>query len=144
MIEQLHPEEQRAMLELLIYMAKADGKITDVEEQVLQNYATLTQIDFDTLDGNYMPEELVARLHSPKARFIVLQEVLRIAHIDGYFAEDEQQAVLDLAAEMGVPLDYLQEIESWVVEGLRWVWRGEELMEIAYSRMQPLPEDEDE
>lgn len=144
MIEQLQPEEQRAMLELLLYMAKTDGKITDVEDQILHNYATLTHINFDSLDGNYAPEELMLRLHSPRARFIVLQEVLRLAHIDGYFADDEQSAILDLAAMMGISLEFLKEVETWVLDGLRWVWHGEELLDRAEAELQPLANDEDE
>ena len=129
MIERLEADEQKALLELLIFMAKADGKVADIEQEILQNYATLVEIDFAELAGDRTPEELIPKFHSHVSRAIVLQELLRLSHLDGLFSEGEQSAIIEIAALMGFPLDLVQRLDAWVVDGLKWVWRGEELLD---------------
>jgi hypothetical protein len=129
MIERLEADEQKALLELLIFMAKADGKVADIEQEILQNYATLVEIDFAELAGDRSPEELIPQFHSYVSRAIVLQELLRLSHLDGLFSEGEQSAIIEIAALMGFPLDLVQRLDAWVVDGLKWVWRGEELLD---------------
>jgi len=129
MIERLEADEQTAMLELLIYMAKADGKVADIEQEILQNYATIVEIDFAGLSGERTPQELIPRFHSHVSRAIVLQELLRLSHLDGLFSEGEQSAIIDIAALMGFSMGLVQRFDEWVVDGLRWVWRGEDLLD---------------
>jgi tellurite resistance protein len=131
MLDRLNSEEQRVLLELLIFMAKADGKVVDIEDEVLHQYAELLDVDFDELDGNLGPDQLIPQLENPASRVIVLQEMLRLAHIDGLFSDDEQEAILTMAQYMGIPTDLLQRVDEWVLEGLKWVWQGEELLQEA-------------
>lgn len=133
MIDRLTPDEQRTLMELLIAMAKADGEVVDIEEEILQQYADLIDIDLDELDGDRSVEELAAKFESPESRVAVLQEVLRLSHLDGYFAEDEKRAILQVAGVMGIPTEFVRRVDRWVVEGLRWVWEGEELVNEASS-----------
>jgi tellurite resistance protein len=131
MLDHLSAEEQRALLELLIYLAKSDGTVADIEEEILHQYADLVEVEFDELDGNLTPAELVPQFEGPASCVVVLQELLRLSHLDGYFAADEQAAILDIAQQMEIPVEMLEKIDRWVVEGLNWVWRGEELLEEA-------------
>lgn len=129
MLERLEPDEQRAMLELLIYVAKADGKVAAIEQEILQNYATLIEIDFSSLREDRRPEELIPQLNSAVSRAIVLQELLRLSHLDGIFTQGERTAIIEIARLMGFPLDLVHRIDEWVVDGLKWVWRGEDLLD---------------
>jgi tellurite resistance protein len=129
MLERLTSDEQRAMLELLIYMAKADGKVADIEQEILENYATLVEVEFSELRADVSPEEVIPRLPSMVSRAIVLQELLRLSHLDGLFTERERVAILDIAKLMGVPVSMVHKLDEWVLEGLRWVWSGEDLLD---------------
>ncbi len=129
MLERLTSDEQRAMLELLIYMAKADGKVVDIEQEILENYATLVEVDFSELRADITPEEVIPRLPSMVSRAIVLQEMLRLSHLDGLFTERERAAILDIAELMGVPVSMVHKLDEWVIEGLQWVWSGEDLLD---------------
>lgn len=129
MIERLDIDEQRVLLELLIYMAKADGKVADIEQEILQNYATIVDVEFADLDGDLSPEELIPELTSPVSRAIVLQELLRLSHLDGLFTDSERTAIIDIATMMEFPLDLVHRLDQWVVDGLRWVWQGEDLLD---------------
>lgn len=129
MLERLDHDEQRVMLELLIFMAKADGNVADIEQEILQNYATVVDIEFSDLDGNQIPEALIPQLESPVSRAIVLQELLRLSHLDGLFTADERAAILHIADLMEFPIELVRRLDEWVVDGLRWVWKGEDLLD---------------
>ena len=125
MIERLTTDEQRVMLELLIYIAKSDGKVVDIEREILENYAVLVDIPFSELRNDMTPEEMVAQLPTMVSRAIVL----RLSHMDGIFTDRERKAILAIAKVMEVPLEMVHKLDEWVVEGLRWIWRGEDLLD---------------
>ena len=129
MLERLTSGEQRAMLELLVYTAKADGKVVDIEQEILENYASLVDVDFSEIRDDVTPEQAIERLPSMVSRAIVLQEMLRLSHIDGLFTDRERAAIIDTAKTMGIPLEMVHKLDEWVVDGLRWVWRGEDLLD---------------
>ena len=60
-----------------------------------------------------------------------LQELLRIAHLDGNFHRDEADTIDDIAEMMGFPPMYVKKVDDWVQWGLNWVWQGEDLLEEA-------------
>lgn len=129
MLERLTSDEQRALLELLVYMAKADGKVVDIEQEILENYASLVEVDFREIRDDATPDSVIPRLPSKVSRAIVLQELLRLSHLDGLFTDSERVAILDIAEQMGIPLTMVHKLDEWVVDGLRWVWRGEDLLD---------------
>jgi len=55
--------------------------------------------------------------------------MLRLSHLDGIFTERERTAVLSIAELMGVPVFMAHKLDEWVLDGLRWVWRGEDLLD---------------
>ena len=129
MLERLEPDEQRVMLELLVYLAKADGKVADIEQEILQNYASIIDLDFSSLNGDLSPADLVPQLDSYVSRAIVLQELLRLSHLDGLFTQGERTAIIEIASLMELPMDLVHRLDQWVVDGLKWVWRGEDLLD---------------
>jgi hypothetical protein len=131
MLELLNKEEQKALMELLCYMAKADGVVEDLEEEILEQYADLVEVDFSTLCGTLTPEELLPTFTNMVSRVVVLQELLRLSHLDGFFSDDEQSAILDLAAMMKIPMHMLEKVDQWVMDGINWSMRGEEILEEA-------------
>ena len=110
-------------------MAKVDGQVEFIEDAVLHEYADLVSVDFDTLDGNLDIEELVPQFESPESKLIVLQQLIRLSHLDGQFTKPEKETIHRISELISVPLHVLQEDDVWVLDGLRWVLRGEEMME---------------
>lgn len=129
MIELLNTDEQRVMLELLLHIAKSDGTVQDVEQEILENYATLVDLDFSSLNGNLTPAELLPQVPGAVSRAIILQELLRLSHLDGIISQGEQTAIRAIAGEMGFPEEVIHRLDTWVVEGLRWVWEGEDILD---------------
>ncbi len=131
MLDRLSPNEQKALMELLIFMAKADGAVDDIEGVVLQQYADLVHVDFDSLEGDFTPDELVPQFESPASKVAVLQELFRLSLLNGIFTDGEQSAILDVGAQMAMPMELLRKIEAWVMDDLRLTVREEELVEEA-------------
>jgi tellurite resistance protein len=129
MIELLNTDEQRVMLELLLHIANSDGTVKDVEQEILENYATLVDLDFSTINGNLTPADLIPQIPSAVSRAIVLQELLRMSHLDGIISQGENAAILAIAGQMGFPDSVVHRLDEWVVEGLRWVWEGEDILD---------------
>lgn len=131
MLDRLSRNEQRALLELLVHLAKSDGKIEEAEREILGMYADLVEVSPEEIEGDYTLEDLVPQFVSPASRVIALQELFRLSHLDGWFGESEQSEILEVGAMMGVPMELLQKIELWVLDGLNWVQRGEDLLDEA-------------
>jgi len=129
MIERLNHDERMAMMELLMYLAKTDGKMPELYHDVLREYAEILEVDLREIDGDLTPEELVPQFQSPSSRVVVLQEVFRLAQLDGIFTIGEESVILDIASLMGFPMDFVQRVEQWVIEGMEWTLRGEQLLE---------------
>jgi tellurite resistance protein len=129
MIDRLNRDERMAMMELLAYLAKTDGKITEVNQEVLREYAELLEVDPPEIDSDITPEELVPQFQSPASRVVVLQEVFRLANLDGVFTIGEESAIIDIASLMGFPMEFVQRVEQWVLDGLDWTLTGEKLIE---------------
>ena len=111
------------------------GVVEDIENEILEQYADLVEVDFDSLNGELPLEEILPQFESPTSKLIALQELLRLAHLDGYFSDDEKKSIREVADRLGIPTDLLQKVDTWVVDGLNWMWRGEELLEEAEAVM---------
>ena len=131
MTDRLSQTQKRMLMELLISLAKADGKIVELERNVLQDYAALLGVSMNDLDGDFELSELTPYFESPESRVIAIEELCRLARLDGDFAEDERAAILDVAEAMDISPDLVSRIDEWVLDGLRWVGRGEELIDEA-------------
>jgi tellurite resistance protein len=129
MIDRLNSDERVALLELMTCLAKTDGKMTEVSQEVLREYAELLEVDPADIDSDTTPEELVPQFQSPASRVVALQEVFRLANLDGVFTIGEESAILDIASLMGFPMEFVQRVEQWVLDGLEWTLTGEKLIE---------------
>lgn len=128
MIDRLTKEQRSALMELMIHLAKADGKVDDIETKVLEQYAHLSGVEACSLKNEHELKDLVAPFTTPDARVAVLMELIRLSHYNNYFSDEEQSAIVDVAAMMGLPMDLLAQIEDWVMEGIEWERKGEALV----------------
>jgi hypothetical protein len=131
MIDRLTKEERIVLMELLVYLVKEAGNPRGVYQEVLSDYAELVGVNLSEIDGNLSLEELVPQFQSHISRFVVLQEVFRLAELDGIFTIGEQSIILDIASLMGFPMDFVRHVEQWVREGLEWTRKGEMLIDEA-------------
>jgi len=128
MLAKLTREQRKALMELLIHLARSDGRVDDVEKNLLYQYAHLNGVESCELRNDRKLEELVAPLESAASRVVVISELLRLRHAHAFFAAEETSAIVDAAAVLGVPMDLLPRIEEWVMDDLELADRAEELL----------------
>lgn len=128
MLAKLTKEQRKALMELLIHLARSDGRVDDVEKNLLYQYAHFNGVESCALHNDRTLKELVAPFESPASRVVVMAELLRLSHAHGFFADEETSAIVDVAALLGVPMDLLARIEEWVVDDLELEDRADELL----------------
>jgi len=128
MTDRLTRVQRRMLLEMLYALAGADGKIERLEQEVLQDYSELLGVNVDELDGNFELEELAPYFDTAESRVAAIEELCRLARLDGDFAADERAAILRVADAMRMPHSMVSRIDEWVVDGLRWVAKGNDLI----------------
>lgn len=131
MLARLTGEQRKSLMELLIYLAKSDGHVDIVDKQILNQYAHLNGVQDCAFRTDASLRELVAPFHSVASRIAVIAELLRLSHSHPFFADEEQSAIVDVAALLGIPMDLLAKVEEWVMERLEVESRASELIEEA-------------
>lgn len=128
MIDRLSNQQRLMLMELLVAMAKVDGRIVTLENEVIEDYANLLEVPLDEVSGDFSIAELAPYFDTPASRVTAIQELCRLARLDGDFAAEERDAILEVAGLMGVPESLVSRIDAWVVEGMQWVAQGEDLI----------------
>jgi uncharacterized tellurite resistance protein B-like protein len=126
-VEILSLTEKEALMQLLACVAQADGKITEEEERFLAGYADEHCITVD-LGKRYEIRETCSKIASPQGKVVALQELIKLALADGHYDTAEQTGVQAIADQLAVSSQKVQEIEEWVIEGQRWIHRGEQMV----------------
>ena len=123
----LSSEEKKVLFQLLLAIAKADGSLPKEEIDYLSAYAAEYSIDFDL---NMEPdlEQACSQLRSFKSKVVAIQEIVKIALVDGHYDDAEKKGALMIANLLQLSTEKFEEIESWVIEGQKWVLKGEEML----------------
>ncbi len=126
--DQLSRDESEALVELLVFLAHADGRVDPSEVAFINGFAAahgvVANVDAPPADL----ERATARLTTRAAKVVALQELVRIGLCDGSFDEAERRGVVRIAAACGLEPDIVPRVEAWVRDGLAWVTRGEGML----------------
>ena len=126
-VMQLTLDERQALMSLLVSIAKADGKLNEMEKEFLKYYAKANSINLN-LDEEISIDDACKLIKTQKGKIIALQEIIKIAFADGQYDENEKKGVRIIAQNFGISESKLQEIEDWVQDGEEWANRGLELI----------------
>ena len=126
-VMQLTLDERQALMSLLVSIAKADGKLNEMEKEFLKYYAKANSINLN-LDEEISIDDACKLIKTQKGKIIALQEIIKIAFADGQYDENEKKGVRIIAQNFEVSESKLQEIEEWVQDGEEWANRGLELI----------------
>lgn len=119
-------EERKAFLELLTLIAKADGELQPEEIALLDQIGQDLQIDWKSLEEKSIENTLTV-FASYSSKITVLQELIKLAFIDGDYTTTERQGVIQIAKVLDIDSNKVSDIEQWVHDGIIWIERGEEL-----------------
>lgn len=132
--EVLNTEESRYNFLLgILYLAKADGEISQDERSYFSNavsgfelgegYRKNIETLFDAVD---YPIEIA--FENSKQSRLLIQEGVQLCHMDGKYDLDEQALIYQMAEQLDIDEKIVESIEDWVKEGMAWRDRGNQMI----------------
>ena len=122
-VDLLEQKEKDALMMLLVDIAKADGTIDDSEIDFLSKYANEHGVDLD-LEKKIPIADVCRQINSQKAKVVTMQEIVKLAIVDGNYDEAEKAGAKAIAEMLDIESVKFKEIEKWVLDGQQWVQRG--------------------
>lgn len=116
-----------------IRLAKADGFMSEQEQQFFTNAANSLNID-----GNNLQELLSLMgdndasinicFENKKQSLFFFNQAIQLCYVDGHYSDMERTEIRKMAGQLGVANEDIDKIEEWVLQGMAWVKAGEELL----------------
>lgn len=125
-IFQLDEDQKVAYMTALAHLAHADGDYEEEEDLFIQEIAELSGIPTSRLDEvtvkktNEELKNILSIITDKKVAYNLLREMCVLSHADSELTKDEMEVLAVSAQAMGVSLEKLEEISSWVIRGLIW------------------------
>ena len=116
----------------LIRIAKCNGEIAPEEQTYYLMAANNMQLSVEGIQElNSLWNEdsdINISFTTEYDKLFFLQEAIQLCCVDGSYDDVEKREIAVIADELGINPDYLKEIYAWVLEGLEWKQRGEEML----------------
>lgn len=118
----------------LIRIAKNDG-ITDERELVFYRQAALAigldEKDQEELDQAWEQEgKIEVSFEASKEKMFFFIQAVQLCWVDGEYVKAERDEIREIAKELCVNEEVIEEIEAWAYEGIVWNKKGEKLLEL--------------
>ena len=122
-------ESKFNFLKGLIYLAKADGNVDPIERSFFINAGVnldISEKNIDELNKLFDVEEYAIELEFSNRiqGKLLLQEGIQLCYLDGKYDIEEQAIVAYMGELLQIDDDSIEEIENWVLEGVKWRERG--------------------
>lgn len=125
-------EDKENYLKGLIRMAKCNGVVESEEMEYFSLVAEGLELDEETIENIntlWTSDEVISIEFSTRYNAIFfIQEALQLCLVDGTFDEKERNEILLIGEELGVSKSDLDKIYSWILEGMEWKKRGEDMI----------------
>jgi len=119
-------DELISFTQLLVYIAKADGNITNDEEIFLNDFSKQSGLNWKNIKERGI-EEILCDFKEFSSRISVIQELVKLSMIDGDYSEPERIGIFTIAKLLLIPEEKVMQIETWVKSGIDWVIEGQQL-----------------
>lgn len=125
-------QAKKEFIKGLIRLAKADGEISQEEQQYFLSAAV--SIGLQEAQITEISESLSAsttiQLHfdTEMEKLLLFREGIQLCAVDESYDENEKTEVRLMATELGISEDAILRIEAWVQEGMEWKRRGDKLL----------------
>lgn len=126
-VDQLPDNEKQALMSLLVDISKADGELAKSEIRFLSEYASEHGVHLD-LEKDISISDACNAIESNKGKVVALQEIVKLAIVDGHYDESEKKGVIAISGMLKISLTKFEEIEKWVLDGQKWVNQGFQML----------------
>lgn len=116
-------------LKALAHIAAADDSVDLNEKQMVEQYSDAWDLDSgkkaevqDILrtQSSLSLRQLVSEFSESGTRFLLVQELMRLAYADGTYGKVERKEIASIAHRLGMSEDQFREVEKWVGRGQAW------------------------
>jgi uncharacterized tellurite resistance protein B-like protein len=125
-------------IRLLICVAQADGYLDEEEKERIFHQVNLDiftvrerQMLHDDLEHPKNPEELAQEvcpyLTMPE-KMMLIRKMFKLASLDKEITQEEIVVIYLIGETLGLTRDKIAEIQEWVVEGMAWLLRWENIV----------------
>ena len=126
-IHLLNRTEKEILIDLLMRLANIDNTFDRNEMDYVLAIHLKHEVDMKT-DPSRSVQQLCSSIKKDPSRVIILQEMLRLARIDGEFAEPERVLIDEVAKYFKITAEKFIEIDRWVKSGLTWSANGTQII----------------
>lgn len=131
------PEEDRAAFaKIMAYLAQVDGEISLEEKHIMDDMIYAWNLDensiyeiYEILEKGSSLDLLLGKFKNTKTGYLLIQELITLAHIDGKYDEQEKRTIDKISAELRVSKKRVENLEQWVEDGIAWRNRGIDLIQ---------------
>jgi len=127
--DKLSKTEKNSLVQLLTFVARSDGKLAEQEWQFLNRFCQDNGLVYD-INEEFDLDHTCARINSNPAKVITMQQVVKMALIDGEYDDHERQTAAEIALKLQMDIEQFKEIERWVLDGYEWHKKGEAMVHI--------------
>lgn len=116
-------------LKALAQIAIADDEVTLDEKEMVEQYVEAWNLEAsaesevrEILESGSTQtlDALVSEFSETGTRFLLLQELMRLAYSDGTYGDVERRRIATIAEKMSMTKREFQEVEEWVERGQAW------------------------
>jgi len=121
--------DSEAYLKALTAVAMADGEIAPEEMTFIEVQAKLLALDLEKILK--APEQnlrLITPKISLKTKKVILRDCISMAHMDGKYSSIEQTKVLEIAQDLGLGSQDVEELEKWLLDYWKILERGSKIL----------------
>jgi uncharacterized tellurite resistance protein B-like protein len=128
-VSRVEKTDRFPFLKALAHIAAADDSVDLDEKRMVEQYAEAWELDSDAkaevqdilrTQSSLSLRQLVSEFSESGTRFLLVQELMRLAYADGTYVEAERKEIAGIAKRMGMSEDQFREVEKWVGRGQAW------------------------
>lgn len=127
-------ESRKNFVKGLIHLSKVDGVISEEESQYYIGACYnlgLKEEDIAEIQGYiYSNDAINIEFKTMKEKILFFREAIQLCSVDGIYDTREKLEIRKMAEQLQVSTQIIEEIESWVDEGMVWKDRGDLLLEL--------------
>lgn len=121
---------KKNFLKGLILISKTDG--VEEEEKVFFEQAgmalQLDQNSIEEIESFWNKSDIEIEFENKQQSLFFLREAIQLCYVDNGYTDNEKCMILKLAKMLEVNEEIVNKIEEWVVEGIKWSKKGEQII----------------
>lgn len=130
-LNRLQESEKIAFLELAHYVAMSDGKISDTEDAVINQYCMEMQIDNIVFDAEKFDiYDTLGKIKNPKSQKVVTLEIMALIYADNFLHENERKVLTKILEEFNLNYHLATVYGEWAKAISSLYVQGNSLIEI--------------